>query len=231
MIWLIGNKGMLGSDLEIKVRDAGIEYFASDIEIDITNIESMRKYLKDKKIKWIINCSAYTAVDKAEDEPEKAFKINSEGVLNIARLAKENNAVLIHISTDYVFDGNKEGAYTEEDKTNPVGVYGKSKLEGERNIVKALPEYFIIRTAWLYGRNGNNFVHTMLRLFSDRNELKVVQDQFGSPTNAKDLADVIVNIVKNNSDKHGIYNFTNNGRTNWYEFASTIYELAREKIP
>lgn len=229
MIWLIGNKGMLGTDVEHLLREKQIEYIASDKEVDITDEKVLRNYVKDKEISWIINCSAYTAVDKAEDERELAFMLNSDGVLNNARLAKIKNARLIHLSTDYIFDGSKKDAYTEEDIPNPVGVYGKSKLEGERNIIKTIQQYFIIRIAWLYGQNGNNFVHTMLRLFSEKNEVRVVQDQWGSPTYTKDVAAIIVRLITDNSDRFGIYNYTNESRTNWYEFALMIYSLAKKK--
>ncbi len=220
---------MLGTDVELLFREKRIEYIASDKEVDILNKDALQNYVTDKKISWIINCSAYTAVDKAEDEEEHAFKINSIGVLNIAGLAKMKNAGLIHLSTDYVFDGSKKDAYTEYDIPNPAGVYGKSKLEGERNIIKTIQKYYIIRIAWLYGRNGNNFVHTMLRLFSERNEVRVVQDQWGSPTYTKDVAAMIMKLIVNDSGKFGIYNFTNEGRTNWYEFTEQIYTLAKKK--
>lgn len=227
MVWLIGNKGMLGSDVEILLKEYGGEYIASDIEIDITDIECLKKFLNGKQIEWIINCAAYTAVDKAEEEPEKAFRINADGALNIAQIAREKRAKLIHISTDYVFDGEKQGPYEENDNPGPAGVYGKSKFQGEENIRKTLKEYFIIRTAWLYGKNGNNFVNTMLRLFEEKESVKLVSDQWGSPTYTKDLAKVIIDIIKIDGNKYGIYHFTNEGKTNWHEFAKTIYEKAK----
>lgn len=229
MIWLIGNKGMLGTDVERKLKANGLEYAASDVNVDITDINNLKNYSKNKKIDWIINCSAYTAVDKAEEETEKAFKINADGVGNIARVAKDKNAKLIHLSTDYVFDGKKSEEYTEDDGTGPIGVYGKSKLKGEENILHTLPEHFIFRISWLYGHHGANFVHTMLRLFGERDEVRVVNDQWGSPTFAEDVADLIIKIVKENSAAYGIYHFTNGGRTNWYEFTREILRLAKEK--
>lgn len=228
MIWLIGNKGMLGSDVDFFLKEAHKDYTASDIEVDITDLEELKRFISDKKIDWIINCSAYTAVDKAEDEPEKAFKINAEGALNIAKIAREKGAKLIHISTDYVFDGEKNGSYTEDDDPNPMGVYGKSKLEGEKNIQNIIEKYFILRTAWLYGKNGDNFVYTMLRLFKEKEVVKVVSDQWGTPTHTKDLAGTIIKIIQDKSDKYGIYHFTNEGRTNWYEFAKAIYKRAKK---
>ena len=177
MIWIIGNKGMLGTEVEIIFKSSGQRCCGTDLNTDITKMMELRKYAALNNFEWIINCSGYTNVEKAEKECDKAFGINAEGVLNIARIAQEIDAKLIHVSTDYVFDGNKNGSYVESDIPNPEGVYGKSKLEGEINIIKTLPQYFILRTAWLYGIVGNNFVNTMLRLF---NEKKNSRGGFGS---------------------------------------------------
>jgi dTDP-4-dehydrorhamnose reductase len=225
MIWLIGYKGMLGREVEALLQQKELAYIASDQEIDITSIEELRIFSADKPISWIINCAAYTAVDKAEDEPETAFKINAVGPRNIAEIAGIKGAKLIHISTDYVFDGTKEGAYLESDSPHPLGVYGQSKYQGEINVAETLREYFIIRTAWLYGKQGNNFVYTMLRLFKEREDVRVVGDQWGSPTYAPDLAAVLLEIIRLNSDAYGIYNFTNAGRINWYDFAGEIHRI------
>ncbi|MHB8829079.1 MAG: dTDP-4-dehydrorhamnose reductase [Syntrophales bacterium] len=227
MIWLIGYKGMLGREVEALLQKKELPFIASDQEIDITSLDELRIFSADKPISWIINCAAYTAVDKAEDEPDLAFKINAAGPRNIAEIARNKGAKLIHISTDYVFDGTKEGAYLETDPPNPLGVYGQSKYQGEVNIAEALSEYFIIRTAWLYGKQGNNFVYTMLRLFSERDEVSVVGDQWGSPTYAPDLAAAILEIVRFNSAAYGIYNFTNEGKISWYDFAREIYRLTQ----
>lgn len=223
MVWLIGNRGMLGSDVERLLRDRKLRFTGTDLEIDITNIEELRKYTTVKSFKWVINCAAYTNVDKAEEEREKAFKINADGVLNIAKIAQEIQAKLIHISTDYIFDGKKE-AYTETDLPNPQNVYGESKLKGERNIEATISEHFILRTAWLYGVHGNNFVHTMLKLFNERSTVKVVSDQWGSPTYTLHLAQAILTIINSGNSEYGIYNATNEGRTSWYEFAHAIYK-------
>lgn len=228
MIWLIGNKGMLGKEVEGLLKDHSIAHITNDIEVDITDYDAIIDFIGGRAVDWIINCSAYTAVDRAEDEPELAFRINAEGVLNIAKLARHKNAKLIHISTDYVFDGEKEGCYTERDVPNPPGVYGKSKLAGEENIRRTWPKNFIVRTAWLYGRHGQNFVYTMLRLFGEKDVVKVVSDQHGNPTFTKDLASVIVNISRRDSEAYGIYHFTNEGYTTWYDFALRIQELAIE---
>ena len=230
MIWLIGNKGMLGNDVEKLLKERGLTYCASDEEIDITDYKVLEKFGKDKKIKWIINCSGYTKVDKAEEEIDEAFKINKDGVRNIALFSAKRQIRLIHISTDYVFDGRQEGnavAYIEDDETNPINIYGKSKLAGEEEIKKTLKEYFILRTAWLHGLQGNNFVYTMLRLFKEKAVIKVVGDQWGSPTYTIDLAKATLKIIEDDAVSYGIYHFTNEGVANWYEFALTIYKKAK----
>lgn len=228
MIWLIGNKGMLGNDVEKLLKERGLTYWGSDNEVDITDCKTLEHFGEDKKTKWVINCAGYTQVDKAEDEVDKVFKINRDGVKNVALFCLEKHIKLIHISTDYVFDGSQRApfAYSEEDEPNPINIYGRSKLAGEEEIKKILRKYFIIRTAWLYGLQGNNFVYTMLRLFKERDLVKVVEDQWGSPTYTVDLAKVILKIIKDDSVSYGIYNFTNEGVVNWYEFASTIYDKA-----
>jgi len=227
VIWLIGNRGMLGSEVEFLLIRQKKNYITTDMEVDITDMGQLKGFTADKPVSWIINCAAYTAVDKAEDEPALAFKINAEGPLNVAQIAIKKNAKLIHISTDYVFDGAKEGAYLETDFPNPINMYGKSKLKGEKNITETTKAYFIIRTAWLYGKNGNNFVRTMLRLFKEKSEINVVADQWGSPTYAYDLAEAIIRIIEVNPVTSGLYNFTNEGRINWHQFATEIYNLAR----
>ncbi len=230
MIWLIGNKGMLGNDVEKLLKERGFTYCNSDKEVDISDYKVLEIFGKDKKIKWIINCAGYTKVDKAEEEINKAFKINKDGVRNISLFSAKRQIRLIHISTDYVFDGRQEGgavAYREDDRTNPINIYGKSKLAGEEEIKYILEEYFIIRTAWLYGLQGNNFVYTMLRLFKERDLGKVVEDQCGSPTYTVDLAGAILKVIEDDSVSYGIYHFTNEGMTNWYEFARTIYKKAK----
>jgi dTDP-4-dehydrorhamnose reductase len=228
MIWLIGNRGMLGSDVETALQTEQMEFISSDLDVDITDINSLKNFTENRDIRWIINCSAYAAVDNAEDDYETAFRINAEGVKNIASVAKENNAVLIHISTDYVFDGTKDDEYLEEDSTGPTGVYGKSKLRGEKYLLEITEKYFIIRTSWLYGKNGNNFINTMLRLFKERDEVNVVNDQWGSPTYTVDLALLVIEIIKSNSNEYGIYHFSSDGKINWHEFASYIKTRLQE---
>jgi len=227
MIWLIGNRGMLGSEVETLLIRQKRNYITTDMEVDITDIGQLKEFAADKPVSWIINCAGYTAVDKAEDEPALAFKINAEGPANVAQIAVKKNIKLIHISTDYVFDGAKEGAYLETDLPNPINIYGKSKLKGEKNIAETAKAYFIIRTAWLYGKNGNNFVRTMLRLFKEKSEIKIVADQWGSPTCACDLAEAIIRIIDVNPVTSGLYHFTNDGRINWHQFATEIYDFAK----
>lgn len=227
MIWLIGNRGMLGSDVEMLLKRRSVSYVATDAEVDITDPAALRDFAAGRGVTRIINCSAYTAVDRAEDDPDRAMAINADGVMNIARVAVGCGAVLTHVSTDYVFDGEKNGAYLEDDPTGPAGAYGRSKLEGERNIASAANEYYIVRTAWLYGTQGNNFVRTMLRLFSERDEVRVVADQWGSPTFTRDLAAALVTITGGALARYGIYHYTNEGRTSWFEFAKEIYALGR----
>jgi dTDP-4-dehydrorhamnose reductase len=228
MIWLVGNRGMLGSEVHRRLQACKLEHVATDLEMDIRDSQALKEFSGPLALTWIVNCSAYTAVDRSEDEPEQAFRINAEGVRNLALAARLKKARLLHISTDYVFDGRKEGAYLETDTPNPTGIYGRSKLQGEQYIRENIDSHVILRTAWLYGPVGNNFVRTMLRLFQERDKVMVVADQWGSPTLAGDLADVIVQIITRDTLQYGTFHFTNEGRTNWFGFASLILELARK---
>lgn len=220
---------MLGKELSGLCRAEGLEFIGSDRECDITDISALRSFIAGTHIDWIVNCSAYTAVDKAEDEESLAFAINATGAGNIARVASEAGARLIHISTDYVFSGDGNRPYREDDIANPVIAYGRTKFAGEEAVRKECPNHFIIRTAWLYGAHGNNFVHTMLRLFKERDSLNVVGDQRGTPTWAYDLAGAIIYFIKNDCSGYGIYHFANEGVTDWHEFACEIYRIARNK--
>ncbi len=235
MIWLVGNKGMLGTEVESLLKAAGLSYTATDIEIDITRPDEPARFVEKlagdpaHRLEWIVNCSAYTAVDAAEDESQKAFAVNALGPRSLAIAARESGAALLHISTDYVFDGFKEGAYTEDDAVNPLSAYGKSKLEGEREIAAALDRHVILRTAWLYAGGRKNFVTTMLNLFRTRDTVKVVEDQWGSPTYARDLAGAVLTVVQRRGWEPGIYHYSNDGRTNWFEFARQIHTLAARR--
>jgi len=232
MIWLIGNKGMLGTELSLLLEKENLSYTGTDKEVDITDINAIREFVKKNDlIKWIINCAAYTAVDKAEDDAQICNLINAQGAGNIAAAAKETGAVIIHISTDYVFNGRGNKPYKEEDETDPIGVYGMSKRDGEIKILNANERSYIIRTAWLYGEHGNNFVRTMLRLMNEKESISVVNDQKGSPTNANDLAQTIIEFIKQSGSGKtipcGIYNYTNEGEITWYDFAREIYKQAK----
>ena len=229
MIWIIGNKGMLGQELSKTLKEAGIPFIGTDSDLSILESDALKAYALQQKPAWIINCSAYTAVDKAEEEEEAAYAINSLGVANIAVLAAELDIPLIHISTDYVFDGTSSVLLSEDTATNPVSVYGMSKLAGEEEIRKICAKYYIIRTAWLYGQFGPNFVYTMIKLMNKLDSLKVVDDQYGSPTWTKDITELIQTILKSDSKAYGTYHFSGEGECSWFDFAGEIYDLGRER--
>ena len=201
--------------------------FVTKAELDITNFNSIIKYFKGHSVDYCINCAAYTAVDKAETDEDQAYLINADAVAILAKICSQNNAQLIHISTDYVFDGTATQPYKETDTTNPVSVYGQSKLHGEELAIKHCPNAIIIRTSWLYSSFKNNFVKTMLRLMKEKESIHVVNDQFGCPTYAADLALAIMRIIRSKKSKvnPGIYHYTNAGITNWYEFAVAIKKI------
>jgi dTDP-4-dehydrorhamnose reductase len=232
MIWLIGNKGMLGTELSLLLEQRNIPFIGTDRELDITNLAALRDFASSHPANWIINCAAYTAVDKAEDDEAACRLLNTNGAANIALAAKAQGARLVHISTDYVFDGTGSRPYTEEDTTCPTGVYGRSKRDGDLAVIENNPSSYIIRTAWLYGKHGSNFIHTMLRLIQEREEIKVVNDQYGSPTWAFDLAQIITSLVQQIDGTHnipfGIYHYTGEGSCTWFEFAQAIYEEAKK---
>ena len=232
-ILIIGANGQLGncfrkisSDYEDR-----FEFDFTDSEIlDITDRDQVSDYFYDFKPDFCINASAYTAVDLAETESEKAFAVNAEGVRNLAQACAENNTVFIHISTDYVFDGNTNISYSEDDFTNPQGVYGASKREGEELALDLQPKTIILRTSWLYSEFNKNFVKTMLHLFSVKDELGIVADQFGQPTNANDLAEAVMTIINKEPKTYGIFHFSNYPETNWFDFAEKIAEFSGSKI-
>ena len=226
MIWVIGSKGMLGQEIVSLLSNQKL--LLSDMDVDITDLAKLKEFSTGKEVEWIINCSAYTAVDSAEDDVEKAFLINETGVKNIGKVANEIGAKVIHISTDYVFSGDEDRALVEDDKTGPIGVYGKSKLAGERALFNQTKKAFILRTAWLYGQYGNNFVYTMLKFMNSRDSITVVEDQVGSPTWTLDLAHAIKVIIEKESESYGIYHFSGEGRCNWHEFATEIQKLGTE---
>ena len=224
-----GGNGQLGSELkEIAQNFPGHSFFFTDVkELDITNHTAVAAFIESNNITIIINCAAYTAVDKAESEPELADAINHLAVANFAQIAKDKNIKLIHISTDYVFDGTNHKPYVETDTPNPQSVYGQTKLDGELAMQQINPaNSIIIRTSWVYSKFGNNFVKTMLRLAETRDEISVVVDQIGSPTNATDLAEAILNILPQiNNENVGLFHYSNEGVCSWYDFAKAIFEI------
>ena len=227
VVLVTGASGQLGQALQaIAPKHSTLQFhFASSAEADITNKENLEQVFNRLKPDFCINAAAYTAVDKAENEPEKAHLVNVTGAKNLAEVCKEYNTTLLHISTDFVFDGSKNTPYTEEDETNPQGVYGKTKREGEQEIERVLREYYIIRTSWLYSEYGNNFMKTMIRLGNERDSLGVVNDQTGTPTNANDLAEAILHIIESGKKEYGIYHYSDEGVATWYDFAKKIFEV------
>ncbi len=228
MIWIIGNQGMLGKELSRYFDEAGVPHVGSDREVSILDPAALRGFANQHKPDWIVNCSAYTAVDKAEEEESSAFALNRDGPAHIAEAAADLDIPFIHISTDYVFDGNSANPLTEDAPTGPQSVYGRSKLAGEEAVRSVTGRHFIIRTAWLYGEFGSNFVHTMLKLMESREGIKVVDDQQGSPTWARELARLIGVIVSTESTAYGTYHFSGEGECSWYAFAREIYRLGLE---
>ncbi len=227
-ILVIGASGQLASELIfLKKNYPQFEFrFTPQMETDISNRESVKVIVEKVQPNFIINCAAYTAVDKAESDQNRAYEINEVGVKNLAEIAKENNSFLVHISTDFVFDGTNTNPYIESDVVNPISVYGASKLKGEQAIQNVGGDYTIIRTSWLYSSFGNNFVKTMLRLGAEKESLNVVSDQIGSPTYCRDLAKFILENIENfYSHNQQIYHFSNIGVASWFEFASEIMLL------
>lgn len=239
-ILVTGSNGQLGNQMRILGSKSSHTYVFTDVSmpegvetvrLDISDYEAVRGFVADNKIDVVVNCAAYTAVDKAEDDRELADLINHVAVDNLARVCAEAQAALIHVSTDYVFKGEKCVPCTETDPTDPLGVYGQTKLAGEEAILRSGCKYVILRTAWLYSAFGNNFVKTMRRLTAERDSLKVVFDQVGTPTYAGDLADVIFHIVETSAylSHPGIYHYSNEGVCSWYDFAVEICALSGNK--
>ena len=231
-ILVTGANGQLGqSILEQSKNYKEIEcFFVTRNELDITNEELINHYFEDKSFDFVINCAAYTAVDKAEDDQENAYLVNAKATEFLAKITNEKGIPFIHVSTDYVFDGTEAQPRLETDQTNPLGVYGQTKLDGENLALENNPKTIILRTAWVYSRFGNNFVKTMLRLFNDKDSISVVADQIGSPTNAIDLADAILTIVSKDDLTYGIFNYSNEGECSWFEFAQKIKEFSNSTI-
>lgn len=231
-ILVFGGKGQLGQCLQKVAERKGIEglVYLDEVEGNILDTALLNNLFEQYQPQYAINCAAYTAVDKAEDEIDLSRLINKTGAENVAKVCVNYNTTLIHISTDFVFEGNLVKALNEEDIAEPINVYGLTKLEGEQGIAQITSQYFTLRTSWLYSEFANNFVKTMLRLGKERDELGVIIDQVGSPTYAVDLAGCILEIITSKSQAFGLYHYSNEGVTSWYDFAKAIFELANYSV-
>jgi len=228
-ILVIGGKGQLGQCLEEKIKDSvqvNTFIFLGSADVDIKDAAQIDAVFEKYQPVYCINCAAYTAVDNAEDEKEAAFEINEAAVKRLAESCLKYDTTLIHISTDFVFNGDSSIPLTEDLATNPVNVYGLSKLKGELAVQELMAKYFIIRTSWLYSEKANNFCKTMLKLAQSRDSLTVIYDQVGTPTYAMDLAEVIIKIISNDNQAYGLYHYSNEGVASWYDFAKAIFEFA-----
>lgn len=233
-VWVVGSNGQVGRSLQdevnLKASQAVAFNFLTRKDFDLRCPDAMNDFFFGKKIDYIVNCAAYTAVDKAEEEEEQAFLVNSDAVKNLATICKTNQATFLHISTDYVFDGTAQKPYLPSDEPNPINVYGKSKLEGEKQALTTNPKTIIVRTSWVYSDYGNNFYKTMFRLMSEGREIRVVNDQIGKPTHARDLAAYIYGLIISEDTEYGIHHFTGNKQMSWYEFALKIAKENRFDI-
>lgn len=224
-VLVTGANGQLGYDVVKELQKQNIEcYGTSRQDFDIVDFGATENFIKNYMPDAVIHCAAYTAVDKAEDEQGLCYLVNASATENIAKICKKINAKMLYISTDYVFDGTKDGFYEVDDEPNPINVYGKTKLLGEEAVQKILDKYFVVRISWVFGEHGNNFVKTMLRLGKEHKEISVVADQYGSPTYTADLAPLVVEMIQ--TDKYGIYHATNEGVCTWAEFAEEIFKIA-----
>lgn len=223
-----GASGQLGKCLQkLAALEEDIDWlFMDSTELDITSTQDINDFFKSKRIDYCVNCAAYTNVEKAESEQEKAFQINAEAVKNLAEICKKNHTVLLHFSTDYVFDGTSKTPYSETDPTNPINVYGASKLKGEEYIREILNEYFIFRTSWLYSEFGHNFFKTILNKAEEKATLNITTAQTGTPTNANHLAHLVLMLIKEKNTNFGLYHFSNSGETTWYGFAQEILKVS-----
>lgn len=231
-VLVTGANGQLGlSFKEISKFHNNLDFtFLTRENLDISNEDAVAKYFTVNIFDVVINCAAYTAVDLAESDEDKAYLINAVAIKNLAKATAEANIPFVHFSTDYVFDGNSASARNEKDAVDPINVYGKTKLEGENFALSINNKTVIIRTSWVYSRFGNNFVKTMLRLFKDKKELSIINDQIGSPTNAIDLADGVAKIIGKENLVYGIFNYSNLGECSWYDFAVKIKELSNSSV-
>lgn len=227
-VLVTGSNGQLGRSLNDCLQDKNRTsfLFKTSNELDITNEYQLKRFFENNKLDYVVNCAAYTNVELAEEEEEKCFLVNATAVKYLAEQCLLHDVILIHISTDYVFDGNKQTPYEETDATNPLNSYGRSKLKGEELIDSILNKYFIIRTSWLYSKDhGNNFFKFVINSLESEKEISILDNQFGSPTNSENLAEVILKIVYTNNKNYGLYHYTNLGITNWYEYAKAIAKI------
>jgi dTDP-4-dehydrorhamnose reductase len=231
-IIVFGASGQLGQCIKnvAALKGVGNIVFLPESEANILDVDGLQRLFEKYKPAYAINCAAYTAVDKAEDDIELAEKINKTGAENLAVQCKNHGTVLIHVSTDFVFKGNVAHPLKEDDEANPISVYGKTKLDGELAVAAALPEHFTIRTGWLYSEYANNFVKTMIKLGTDRDELKIIADQVGTPTYAIDLAGFILLIITSQSKAYGTYHYSNEGVTSWFDFARAIFDISATQV-
>ena len=228
-ILVTGSTGQLGSDVVKELLKRGYSTLSPNrSEFNLCSEDSIRNYILNSNCEAIVHCAAYTQVDKAEDEKDLCIKINATATKHIVKCAKILDIPMIYISTDNVFDGTKDGEYTENDETNPINIYGESKLAGEKYVQEILDKYYIVRTSWVFNINGKNFIETMLRLSKANNQLSIVNDQIGSPTYTKDISRLLVDMLE--TSKYGLYHATNEGYCSWYEFANTIFKLANINI-
>ncbi len=226
MIWLVGGEGMLGREVRALLLERGWPHVSTDAETDIRVEGDVMRVAEAHHPRWIVNCAAYTAVDRAETQEEQAYAVNALGAELLARAARAFDARLIHVSTDYVFNGRREGPYPEDAAADPIGAYGRTKAAGEALVRQAHARHFIVRTAWLHGPHGPNFVATMLRLMAERPQLRVVDDQHGSPTYAVDLAEALLAFIAHDADCFGTFHYTNDGACSWHGFAEEIQTQA-----
>ena len=224
-ILVTGVKGQLGYDVVREGESRGLEMFGTDVDnMDITDAGQVKQVIEDYRPDAVIHCAAYTAVDAAEDNQELCRKINVDGTRNIAEVCKAMDIPMMYFSTDYIFDGQGENFWKEDDEKQPLNVYGQTKYEGELAVQELVQKYFILRISWVFGVNGNNFIKTMLRLGKERGAVGVVSDQIGSPTYTYDLAKLVIDMIQ--TDKYGAYHVTNDGLCSWYEFACEIFKQA-----
>lgn len=231
-ILVIGASGQLGQCLKTVAAKRGIDemVFPTEQEANILDKELLSQLLKKEQPAFVINCAAYTAVDKAEDDVDLCKAINETGALNLAEACLNSDVTLIHVSTDFVFEGTEVKLLKEDDIAKPINVYGQTKLDGELALAKILPQHYIIRTSWLYSEYANNFVKTMLKLGAERDELNIIADQVGTPTYAIDLANAILDIIALNNQQYGTYHYSNEGVTSWFDFATAIFAISETTI-